>query len=30
MGVLLYEMCSLKPPFDAKSLPALALKISKG
>jgi hypothetical protein len=23
-------MCALKPPFDAKSLPALAIKISKG
>jgi len=23
-------MCSLKPPFDANSLPALALKISRG
>ena len=23
-------MCLLKPPFDANSLPALALKISKG
>jgi NIMA (never in mitosis gene a)-related kinase len=23
-------MCLLKPPFDAQSLPALALKIAKG
>jgi len=23
-------MCALKPPFDASSLPALALKISRG
>ena len=23
-------MCTLKPPFDANSLPALALKISRG
>jgi NIMA (never in mitosis gene a)-related kinase 1/4/5 len=30
LGVLLLEMCLLKPPFDAGSLPALALKISKG
>lgn len=30
LGVILLEMCLLKPPFDANSLPVLALKISKG
>jgi len=30
MGVILLEMCLLRPPFDANSLPALALKIAKG
>jgi len=30
MGVLLYEMCLLKMPFDAKSMPMLTLKIIKG
>jgi NIMA (never in mitosis gene a)-related kinase len=30
MGVILLEMCLLRPPFDANSLPVLALKISKG
>lgn len=30
LGVLLYEMCSLKPPFDASSLHFLALKIVRG
>ena len=30
LGVLLYEMCALKMPFDANSLPVLSLKISKG
>lgn len=30
MGVLLLEMCLRKQPFDAQSLPALALKIAKG
>lgn len=30
LGVLLYELCALKPPFDAKNLPFLALKIIKG
>lgn len=30
MGVLLYEMCALAPPFNANSLQMLALKIVKG
>ena len=30
LGVLLYEMCTLKPPFDASSLHFLALKIVRG
>jgi NIMA (never in mitosis gene a)-related kinase 1/4/5 len=30
MGVLLYEMSCLKPPFDARSLASLAVKIVKG
>lgn len=30
MGILLYEMCTLKPPFDANSLQQLALKIVNG
>jgi NIMA (never in mitosis gene a)-related kinase len=30
LGVLLYEMCALKPPFDASSLHLLAMKIVKG
>ena len=30
LGVLLYEMCALKPPFDAPSLHYLAMKIAKG
>ena len=30
LGVLLYELCSLRPPFDGKSLPLLMRKISKG
>lgn len=30
MGVLLYEMCALSPPFTATSLQFLALKIVKG
>lgn len=30
IGVILYEMCSLKPPFNAESLHFLALKIVKG
>lgn len=27
---MLYEMCALRPPFDATSLAALSLKILKG
>jgi len=30
LGVLLYEMCTLRPPFDANSLHELASKILKG
>ena len=30
MGVLLYELCALTPPFTATSLQFLALKIVKG
>jgi len=30
LGVLLYELCTLKPPFDASSLHFLALKIVRG
>lgn len=30
LGVLLYEMCCLKPPFDGKSLGDLAMAIVKG
>ena len=30
MGVLLYELCALSPPFNANSLQMLALKIVKG
>lgn len=30
MGVMLYELCSLKPPFEGSNLPFLALKIIKG
>ena len=30
LGVILYEVCSLKPPFNAQSIPGLALKIIKG
>jgi NIMA (never in mitosis gene a)-related kinase len=30
LGVLLYELCCLKPPFDGSSLHFLALKIIKG
>lgn len=30
LGVILYELCSLKPPFNADSLHFLALKIVRG
>jgi NIMA (never in mitosis gene a)-related kinase len=30
LGVVLYELCALKPPFDASSLTFLAMKIVKG
>ena len=30
LGVILYELCALKPPFNADSIPTLALKIIKG
>ena len=30
LGIILYELCSLKPPFRADSLPALGLKIVTG
>ncbi len=30
LGVILYQLCSFKLPFDANSLPVLALKILKG
>ncbi|CAD8154431.1 unnamed protein product [Paramecium octaurelia] len=30
VGIVLYEMCMLKPPFEAESLPFLCLKICKG
>lgn len=30
LGVILYELCALKPPFDAESLPKLALRICQG
>ena len=30
LGVILYELCSLKPPFDGISLPGLAMRIVKG
>eukprot|EP01022_Parablepharisma_sp_SALTPOND_P026542 TRINITY_DN64358_c6_g1_i1.p1 TRINITY_DN64358_c6_g1~~TRINITY_DN64358_c6_g1_i1.p1 ORF type:complete len:777 (-),score=149.79 TRINITY_DN64358_c6_g1_i1:12541-14871(-) len=30
LGVLLYELCALKPPFDAPSLHFLAMKIVRG
>jgi len=30
LGVILYEMCALKPPFDGSSLPGLAMRIVKG
>ncbi len=30
LGVVLYEMCTLKMPFEASNLPVLSLKIQKG
>ena len=30
LGVILYQLCALKLPFEANSLPVLALKILKG
>jgi len=30
LGIVLYELCALKPPFDAKSIHALAINIVKG
>ena len=30
LGIILYELCALKPPFDGNSLHHLALKIVKG
>jgi NIMA (never in mitosis gene a)-related kinase len=30
LGIILYEMCTLKPPFVADSLSALGMKIIKG
>ena len=30
IGVMLYELCTLKPPFDAPSIHFLAMKIVKG
>mmetsp|Transcript_43 Transcript_43/g.7 ORF Transcript_43/g.7 Transcript_43/m.7 type:complete len:84 (+) Transcript_43:459-710(+) len=30
LGVLLYEICALKPPFDGPSIHLLALKIVRG
>lgn len=30
LGVILYQLCSLRLPFEANSLPVLALKILKG
>jgi NIMA (never in mitosis gene a)-related kinase len=30
LGVILYQLCTYKLPFDANSLPVLALKILKG
>lgn len=30
LGVVLYQLCALKLPFEANSLPVLALKILKG
>jgi len=30
LGVILYELCALKPPFDANSISGLGIKIVKG
>jgi NIMA (never in mitosis gene a)-related kinase len=30
LGIILYELCALKPPFEAHNLPALAIKIMRG
>jgi NIMA (never in mitosis gene a)-related kinase len=30
LGVVLYELCALKPPFDAPSLHLLSMKIVRG
>lgn len=30
MGVMLYELCALKPPFDATSIHLLSMKIVRG
>lgn len=30
MGVMLYELCALRPPFDGTSLPMLSMKIVRG
>lgn len=30
LGVILYELCTLKPPFEGNSLPQLAMKIVRG
>jgi NIMA (never in mitosis gene a)-related kinase len=30
LGVILYELCALRPPFNAENLHFLALKIVKG
>jgi NIMA (never in mitosis gene a)-related kinase 1/4/5 len=30
MGVMLYELCALKPPFDGTSLHMLSMKIVRG
>lgn len=30
MGVMLYELCALRPPFDAPSLHMLSMKIIRG
>jgi NIMA (never in mitosis gene a)-related kinase 1/4/5 len=30
MGVMLYELCALRPPFDAPSIHMLSMKIVRG